>query len=63
MKRAHWCEHIEKASKYTTVGYNFEDRSLTLRVQTWVCPECGVHGAQSEIVESASGGQDAPSRK
>lgn len=63
MKRAHWCEHLEKASKYTTIGYDFNDRRLMLRVQTWLCPECGVHGAHSEIIETSSGGRDAVERE
>lgn len=49
----HWCEHLEKTSKYTLVNYDFEDSRLTLRVQTWVCPECGIHGAHSEIISPA----------
>lgn len=46
-----WCEHLDKVSKYTVVNYVFDSREITLRVQTWVCPECGVHGAASEIVQ------------
>lgn len=63
MQSSHWCEHMEKASKYTTVGYDFEGRRLTLRIQTWACPECGVHGAHSEIIEPLSGGQDTAGRE
>lgn len=63
MKRAHWCEHLEKTSKYITVGYDFEDRSLTLRVQTWLCPECGVHGAHSEIIEPPAVARDNAARE
>ncbi|WP_093691055.1 hypothetical protein [Sporolituus thermophilus] len=51
MKQQFWCEHLDKASKYTLQKYNFDGREVLLRVQTWVCPECGVHGADTEIVK------------
>ncbi len=46
-----WCEHPDKTSRYTTLKYNFASGEVLLRVQTWVCPECGVHGADTEIIE------------
>lgn len=55
MVRNKWCEHMEKTSKYTVIGYDFDGRRLLLRVQTWLCPECGVHGAHSELVEDGAG--------
>ena len=46
-----WCEHDEKISKYTTLNYECNVKSVILRIQSWFCPECGVHGAKSEIVD------------
>lgn len=51
MKRQHWCEHGEKICKYTIVNYEYNHKTTTLRIQSWFCPECGVHGAHSEIVD------------
>lgn len=48
---SNWCEHLEKTSRYTTLKYSFASGDVLLRVQTWMCPECGVHGAATEIVE------------
>lgn len=47
-----WCEHDEKVSKYTTLNYDCYTKSVILRIQSWFCPECGVHGAQSEILDT-----------
>ncbi|MDR3566270.1 MAG: hypothetical protein P4N59_33210 [Negativicutes bacterium] len=47
-----WCEHLGIASKYTLLKYCFDGREVVLKVQTWVCPECGVHGSDTEIVAS-----------
>lgn len=57
MTQQNWCEHLDKASRYTVLKYSFDNRDVLLRVQTWVCPECGVHGAQTEIVEPPEKGQ------
>jgi hypothetical protein len=46
---AGWCEHLDMSSKYTLLTYRFDDREITLRVQTWVCPECGTHGSDTEL--------------
>jgi len=46
-----WCEHLSKVSKYSMLKYQFEDREVILRVQTWMCPECGMHGAETEIAD------------
>lgn len=46
-----WCEHSELTSKYSLVKYRMNDEELVMRVQTWICPECGVHGAHTEIVK------------
>lgn len=51
MKQEQWCEHLDKSSKYTILKYNFDSREVTLRVQTWVCPECGIYGSETELVE------------
>ncbi len=48
-----WCEHDEKTSKYSTVKYSFEDKEVLLRVQTWVCPVCGIHGSNTELAQAA----------
>lgn len=45
-----WCEHLDKASKYTLIKYYVGDREVVLRVQTWFCSECGIHGSQTEVI-------------
>lgn len=51
MKKQAWCEHLDKTSKFTFLGYEFDHKTVMLRIQSWFCPECGVHGAETEIVE------------
>lgn len=51
MHQSVWCEHLEKRSKYTMVDFRCSERKTVLRVQSWYCPECGVHGAETEIVD------------
>lgn len=51
--KTNWCEHLDKTCRYTTLRYNFDSGEVVLRVQSWVCPECGVHGAETEIVAPA----------
>ncbi len=46
-----WCGHSEITSKYTLVKYSLNDQDLLMRVQTWMCPECGMHGADTEIIK------------
>jgi hypothetical protein len=53
MNSALWCEHDEKNSKYTTVKHNFDDKEVLLKVQTWMCPVCGIHGSITEVAEVA----------
>lgn len=53
MKKQLWCEHSEKISKYVIVDYKFEDNTKELKIQSWLCPECGVHGARSELINSS----------
>ena len=48
--KSNWCEHLDKTCRYLTLKYNFDSGEVVLRVQTWVCPECGVHGAETEII-------------
>lgn len=50
MKKEIWCEHAEKVSKYIIVDYDFSNIQRKLRIQSWLCPECGVHGANSELI-------------
>ncbi|MDF2636191.1 MAG: hypothetical protein K0R78_3065 [Pelosinus sp.] len=50
MKKEIWCEHAEKVSKYIIVDYDFSNIQKKLRIQSWLCPECGVHGAKSELI-------------
>ena len=50
-KETNWCEHLDKTSKYTTLRYEFGHKSVVLRIQSWCCPECGVHGAETEVVQ------------
>lgn len=45
-----WCEHAEKIAKYIIVEYDFENVKKKLRIQSWLCPECGLHGANSELI-------------
>lgn len=47
-----WCEHLEIISKYTLVKHYRNNEEIFLNVQTWLCPECGIHGAKTEIVKS-----------
>lgn len=49
--KSNWCEHDEKTCRYTLMKYNLGGGEIVLRVQSWICPECGVHGADTEIVE------------
>lgn len=53
MNSALWCEHDEKNSKYTTVKHKFDDKEVLLKVQTWMCPVCGIHGSITEVAEVA----------
>ena len=53
MKKQLWCEHSEKISKYVIVDYQFEDNTKELKIQSWLCPECGVHGARTELINSS----------
>lgn len=53
MTSSYWCEHLEIISKYTFVKHDVNGKEVFLKVQTWLCPECGVHGAKTEISESA----------
>jgi len=49
--QTNWCEHLDKTCRYTTLKYNSARGEVLLRVQIWMCQECGVHGADTEIVE------------
>lgn len=51
MKKQNWCEHDEKLSKYTYVKYQYHEEIVTQRIQSWWCPECGLHGAESDIIK------------
>lgn len=53
MKKEIWCEHMDKTSKYTTLQYEFGYKTVTMRIQSWFCPECGVHGADTEVLNHA----------
>lgn len=46
-----WCEHLDKRSKITVVDYRCAERNASLKIQSWYCPECGVHGAETELVQ------------
>lgn len=48
-----WCEHEEKNSKYTMVKHNLDDREIVLKVQTWICPICGIYSSDAEVVQVA----------
>lgn len=54
MKKQLWCEHSEKISKYVIVDYKFDDNTKELKIQSWLCPECGVHGARTELINPSS---------
>ena len=56
-----WCEHLDKTCRYTTLRYNFDSGEVVLRIQSWVCPECGVHGAETEIVAPEERKEDVAS--
>lgn len=49
-----WCEHDEKIVRYTDMSYEFFGKSVVVRIKSWFCPECGVHGAVSEKIEPVS---------
>lgn len=53
-----WCEHGDKISKYTVLNYEGSNKSTTQRIQSWFCPECGAHGAQSEIIDTVFDGKN-----
>ncbi|MEG6584242.1 hypothetical protein [Dendrosporobacter sp. 1207_IL3150] len=50
MVEQRWCEHDEKTSKFTMLDYQFEDKTVKLRVQSWFCPICGMHGAETQVI-------------
>jgi hypothetical protein len=52
MEKQTWCEHLDKTSKYTTLKYEFGHKTVLMRIQSWFCPECGVHGAETEVMHS-----------
>ncbi|MCX7780378.1 MAG: YgiT-type zinc finger protein [Negativicutes bacterium] len=52
MHKDNWCEHLDKVSKYTDLQYEFGQKQIVLRVQSWYCPECGVYGADTELIKS-----------
>lgn len=49
-KQQLWCEHSEKTCKYTLVHHRNGDEQVVLRVQTWMCPECGTYGSHTEVL-------------
>lgn len=51
MKKQIWCEHDEKISKFTFVNYHSDDTPVIQKIQAWWCPECGLHGAESDLVK------------
>jgi hypothetical protein len=51
MNHSVWCEHLDKRSKFTIVDYRCSDGVTLLKIQSWYCPECGVHGAATQIIE------------
>lgn len=57
MHHAIWCEHLDKRSKISVVDYRCAERVTALKIQSWYCPECGVHGAETELIQP----QDADS--
>lgn len=50
MKKENWCEHMDKVSKYTNLQYELGSKTVVMRIQSWFCPECGVHGAVTEVM-------------
>lgn len=53
MVKREWCEHEEKTSKYTILDYRFDSKVVKLRIQSWFCPECGLHGAETQVLDPA----------
>lgn len=47
MSRYIWCEHFDKRSRDTIVDHPCLDGVTVVRVQSWYCPECGFHGAET----------------
>ena len=52
MNSQSWCEHAEKISKYTMLNYDCSTKSVIIRIHSWFCPECGVHDALSEMINT-----------
>jgi hypothetical protein len=50
LKKQVWCEHEEKISKFTFVNYHGKETPVIQKIQAWWCPECGLHGAESDFV-------------
>lgn len=59
--KGNWCEHPDKICRYTTLKFDSAHGDVLLRVQTWMCPECGVHGADTEIVKPQTAGSKSAS--
>ena len=51
MKFNDCCQLLDLSSKYTLLKHFIGDSEVLLRVQTWICPECGNHGSRTEIVK------------
>jgi len=45
------CKHMDISAKNTLVQHFVNDEEITLQVQSWVCRECGDHGAETRIVK------------
>jgi len=57
MLKATVCRHDEVAAKYNQLQFALGERNLMIRTMTWVCKECGEHGAETEqlkIVEESN---------
>ena len=51
MKFNDCCQLLNLSSKYTLLKHFIGDSEVFLRVQTWICPQCGNHGSQTEIIK------------
>jgi len=45
------CSHTDISAKNTQVQHFVNDDEITLQVQSWICRECGAHGAETRVVK------------
>jgi len=51
MVKNNLCKHVDVSAKQTLIKHFVNDMEVTLKVQSWICLECGTHGADTDIVK------------